>query len=181
MRPTYTLIVVATADGFIARTPGHSPAGWASPEEQALFFAEVDAADWGVMGRTTHEAAPRPDRRRIVLSTTAPVPAWRTPTQVWLDPATVTPDDLSALVAPVRGLRHGLILGGGRVHGWFHDHARIDRVLLTVEPVRFGDGLALFPGHDGPPEEVLDRLGYAAHKDCVLNAGGTRLIEFHPR
>ena len=32
----------------------------------ALFLAAVDAADWGVMGRTTHEAAFKPQRRRVV-------------------------------------------------------------------------------------------------------------------
>jgi dihydrofolate reductase len=67
--PRFTLLVAATADGFIAREPGHPPADWCSPEEQAVFLAAVDAADWGIMGRTTHEAAYKPFRRRIVTST----------------------------------------------------------------------------------------------------------------
>jgi len=181
MRARYTLIVVTTEDGFIARDPGHSPAGWASAEEQALFLAEVAAADWGILGRHTHQTADRPDRRRIVLSSAVAQPEWRRPTQVWLDPATVTPDDLPALVAPVRPLARGLILGGTRVHGWFHDHRRIDRVLLTVEPVAFGAGLPLFPGQTGPAEAVLDRLGYRAVSARALNAGGTRLVDLVPR
>jgi dihydrofolate reductase len=180
MRPVFTLLVVATADGFIARHPAHSPADWASPEEQSLFLAEVEAADWGIMGRRTHEAADKPHRRRIVFSTSAPQPVWRRPTQLWLDPAGRSCDDLAVLVAPVRPLRRVVILGGTSVHGWFHDAGRIDRVLLTVEPLTFGAGLTLFPGRSGPAEEVLARLGYRSVGECALNGRGTRLVTFVP-
>ena len=178
MQPEFTLIVVTTADGFIARDPGHSPAGWASAEEQALFFAEVEAADWGIMGRHTHQAADRPDRRRIVFSSALARPEWRRPTQLWLDPSGLNPDDLAALVAEVRPLRRGLILGGTRVHDWFHAAGRISRVMLTVEPVEFGAGLPLFTGQPGPAEEVLARLGYRLESERALNASGTRLLMF---
>lgn len=180
MRPRFTLLVVATADGFIARHPAHSPADWASPEEQALFLAEVDAADWSVMGRRTHEAADKPQRRRIVFSSAAPEPDWRRPTQLWLDPARLSPDDLAPLVASVRPMREALILGGTAVHGWFHAAGRIDRVLLTVEPVAFGAGLPVFPGERGPAAEVLARLGYRPDGMRVLNDRGTRLMTFLP-
>jgi dihydrofolate reductase len=180
MRPTFTLLVVTTSDGFIARHPAHSPADWASPEEQALFRSKVAAADWGIMGRRTHEAADRPDRRRIILSTSAPEPHWRRPTQLWLDPAGLTPDDLATLVAPVHPLRHGAILGGTAVHDWFHRAGRIDRVLLTVEPVSFGTGLTIFTGETGPAEEVLARHGYRRTEERVLNPAGTRLLTYLP-
>ena len=180
MRPIFTLVVVTTSDGFIARHPAHSPADWASPEEQVLFRAEVAAADWGIMGRHTHEAADRPDRRRIIFSSSAPEPHWRRPTQLWLDPARLTPDDLPALVAPVHPLRHGAILGGTAVHDWFHRAGRIDRVLLTVEPVTFGAGLTVFSGETGPAEEVLARLGYRLTEERRLNPAGTRLLTFLP-
>lgn len=180
MRPHFTLAVAATLDGFIARHPGHAPADWCSPEEQAVFLAEVDAADWSVMGRGTHEAADKPFRRRIVFSSSAPAPEWRRPTQLWLDPAGRAPDDLARLVAPIRPMRHGLILGGTAVHGWFHDAGRIDRVLLTVEPVSFGTGLTVFPGRSGPAEEVFAALGYRRGDERILNARGTRLLTYTP-
>jgi dihydrofolate reductase len=178
MRPEFTLAVAVTEDGFIARHPGHAPADWCSPEEQALFLAEVDAADWSVMGRGTHEAADKPHRRRIVFSSAAPEPEWRRPTQLWLDPAGRGPDDLARLVAPLRPMRRGLILGGTAVHGLFHDAGRIDRVLLTVEPVTFGAGLPVFPGHAGPAEAVLAALGYRLRDSRTLNARGTRLLTY---
>lgn len=178
-RPRFTLAVVTTADGFIARAPDDAPHLWASPEEQALFFADVAAADWAIMGRNTHVAAERPDRRRIVFSGAAPAATcvgqgdWRRSTQVWLDPEGITPGDLAGVVAGVHPLRNGLILGGTRVHDWFLKHGAIDIVHLTVEPVRFGAGLPLFSGQTGPAEDVLRGLGFACGTRRMLNAQGT--------
>lgn len=171
--PHFTLTVVTSADGFIARAPDDSPHLWASPEEQALFFADIAAADWAVMGRHTHILADRPDRRRIVFSTQGGSGQWARPGQVWIDPHALTPADLGPLVAAHHPLRHGLILGGTRVHDWFLAHDAIDRVHLTVEPVRFGAGLPLFSQHSGPAETVLAALGFGRQSTRALNAGGT--------
>jgi dihydrofolate reductase len=173
IRPTFTLTVVTSADGFIARAPDDAPQLWASPEEQALFFADVEAADWAVLGRHTHEAADRPDRRRIVFSTAGGAGAWRRPTQLWIDPALLAPADLAPLVAHLRPLGQGLILGGTRVHDWFLDHGAIDRVHLTVEPVTFGRGLPLFSRHAGPADRALAAAGFAKRSERALNATGT--------
>jgi dihydrofolate reductase len=176
-RPHFTLAVVASTDGYIARHSGHGPWEWASAEEQAIFLAEVAAADWAIMGRGTHEAAPRPDRRRIIFSASAPDPEWRQPTHLWLDPAPHTPDGLAALVAPVHPLRRGLILGATRVHDWFHAAGRIDRVLLTIEPVTFGTGIPVFTGMEGPADSTFARLGYRTLSERPLNATGTRFLD----
>lgn len=181
VRPRFTLLVVASADGFIARRPGHSPAAWASPEEQALFLATVDAADWAVMGRGTHQAAFRPHRRRIVFSGAVAEPEWRMPTHLWLDPAPLSPAGLAPLVAPVHGLRAGLILGGARVHDWFHAHRCIDAVALTVEPLRFGEGLSVFGDQVArDPLAAFVEKGYTPTGARALNAGGTRLVMLVP-
>ncbi len=172
--PAFTLAVVTSADGFIGRRPDEPPHLWASPEEQALFFADVAAADWSVMGRRTHEAADRPDRRRIVFSTAGGAGAWRRPTQLWIDPGALLPADLPGLVAGRHPLRRGLILGGTRVHDWFLGHASIARVHLTVEPVTFGTGLPLFSHAAGPAGDVLAAAGFRRRSSRTLNAGGTR-------
>ena len=180
-RPRFTLLVAATADGFIARAPGHAPAEWCSPEEQAVFLAAVDAADWGIVGRTTHEAAFKPWRRRIVFSSAAATPDWRTDTHLWLDPAGTTPDALAALVRGVHPLGEGLILGGTRVHDWFHAHGRIHAVRLTIEPVRFGAGLPVFSGDGaGDPVATFARRGYRVVGEERLNAAGARLVDLAP-
>ncbi len=63
----FTLTVATSADAFIARNPEDAPQNWASPEEQRLFFRDVEAADWAIMGRNTHLAAAKPHRRRIIF------------------------------------------------------------------------------------------------------------------
>jgi dihydrofolate reductase len=181
MPARFTLVVACTADGFIARAPGHAPHEWASPEEQAIFLAAVDAADWAVMGRATAEAAPKPWRRRVVFSGSAAEPAWRLPSQLWADPRGFTPDDLPGLVAAVRPMREALILGGTRVHDWFHAHGRIDAVTLTVEPVRFGGGVPLFSDHPGgDPVDAFERRGYAVTGSAPVNERGTVLVRLRP-
>jgi len=176
----FTLLVVATEDGFIARHPGHGPWDWASAEEQALFLAAVDRADWGVMGRGTHEAALKPHRRRIVFSRSAPEPEWRTPNHLWLDPARLSAAELPGLVAARHPMTQALVLGGTAVHDWFQAQGRLDRVVLTVEPIRFGTGLPIFsdqaPGEGA--EAAFIARGYGEISRQTLNAGGTLLIEY---
>jgi len=176
---TFTLTVVASRDGFIARAPDHPPQGWASAEEQVLFFRDIEAADWAIMGRHTHQAADRPERRRIVFSRR--LSGWQRPTQLWLDPEALTPADLPRLVARVHPLAHGLVLGGTAVHDWFLRHRAIDRVHLTIEPVEFGSGLPIFSGQQaGDPLEIFIRAGFALRSERVLNAAGTRYLQLEP-
>lgn len=179
--PRFSLLVVTSQDGFIARAPGHGPWEWASAEEQEIFFREVDAADWSVMGRGTHEAALKPERRRIIFSHQPDSPEWRLPNHLWLNPAGLTPDDLAALVDGNFPMREAVVLGGTPVHDWFHAHGRLDRVVLTVEPVRFGQGLPIFTGQrEGEAEVVFPARGYREICRRILNAQGTRLIEYVP-
>ena len=181
MRPVFTLTVVTSQDGFIARAIDDAPQSWASSEEQDLFFADVEAADWAIMGRHTHEAADRPERRRIVFSAAAGAGEWRRPTQLWLDPARLGSQDLADRVAHIRPMHTGLILGGTRVHVWFLGRRAIDRVHLTVEPVTFGVGLPMFTGHAGAPGAVLAAMGFERLCDRALNAAGTRHSVWQPK
>ena len=171
----FTLTVATSADGFISRSTDEPPQAWASAEEQTLFFRDVEAADWAIMGRNTHEAADRPQRRRIVFS--SKVAGWKRPTQLWLDPTNLTPRDLGELVGNVHPLTNGLILGGTRVHDWFLTHNAIDRVNLTVEPLRFETGLPIFSDQQGTdPVEIFAKKGFRIETDQRLNSAGTRYL-----
>ena len=171
----FTLTVVTSRDGFIARATDDAPQAWASAEEQVLFFRDVEAADWAIMGRHTHEAADKPDRRRIIFSTQ--VAGWQRPTQLWIDPRDMTADELAGLVAQVHPLDKGLILGGTQVHDWFLSHGRIDRVHLTIELVDFGAGLTVFTGEtETDPISVFTKRGFQVGSDDRLNTAGTRYV-----
>lgn len=172
-RPHFTLTVATSADGYIARTPTEPPQVWASPEEQSLFFGDIAAADWAIMGRNTHLAADRDDRRRIIFSTQ--MSGWRRENQIWIDPLGLMPSDLPQRVARVAPLERGLILGGTRVHDWFLHADAIDEVHHTVEPVTFGSGLPVFTEGEGQdPMEIIGRIGLVLMSDRRLNARGTR-------
>lgn len=128
------------------------------------------------MGRNTHEAADKPHRHRIVFSTSKH--GWQRPTQLWLDPETLTPKDLAARVRERRPLVNGLILGGTHVHDWFLAQDAIDTVHLTVEPVVFHDGLPIFSDQSGTdPLEVFTARGFHLTEDRLLNGAGTRYVE----
>ncbi|MXW87228.1 MAG: hypothetical protein F4103_11040 [Boseongicola sp. SB0673_bin_14] len=175
----FHLTVVVSEDGFIARSVGEPPQAWASAEEQERFFLDVEAADWSIMGRHTHEAADRPDRRRIVFS--SKVSGWKRPSQLWVDPERLTPRMLPEQVCEVHALARGLILGGTRVHDWFLAHRAIDRVHLTIEPVRFGSGLSVFSDtRSADPVAEFLRRGFEVTSEERLNSAGTRFLALKP-
>ena len=176
----FTLAVVTSCNGYIARTQHDTPQSWASSEEQVLFFQDVEAADWAIMGRNTHAAADKPNRRRIVFSTRQH--GWIRPNQLWINPSSHKPSDLPGLVSHVYPLRHGLILGGTWVHDWFLWHHAIDRVHLSIEPIDFDNGLSIFShqtSHD--PVEVFLQAGFKLSAEHRLNEIGTRYLEFERR
>lgn len=174
---TFTLTAVVSADGFIARRAGEHPGTWASAEEQARFLAEVARHDWGFMGRMTHETALRHDRRRVVFSRGAAGLDWRTAQHLWVDPAKVALDAILGALGPVRPPRRCIVLGGTSVHEWFLDRGLIDRIELTVEPLRFGAGLTLLSGQpEGDLTAELGLRGFVPGLPEVLNGQGTYLV-----
>lgn len=172
----FTLTVATSADGYISRSTDEPPQAWASLEEQALFFRDVEAADWAIMGRNTHQAADKPHRRRIIFSTSKQ--GWQRPTQFWVDPENLTPGDLAAQVGAVHPLTNGLILGGTRVHDWFLAQNAIDKVHLTIEPVVFASGLPIFTNQTSrDPLKSFTSVGFRITEDRPLNEAGTRYVE----
>lgn len=173
---TFTLTVATSADGFIARSIDEPPQVWASKEEQDLFFRDVEAADWAIMGRNTHLAADKPHRRRIIFSTT--MSGWQRPAQLWLDPTSIQVDHLAEAVGYKHRLSSGLILGGTRVHDWFLAHEAIHKVHLTIEPIYFDVGLPIFTGgQKESPCNIFLSHGFKIEKHTEINAHGTQYYE----
>ena len=121
-------------------------------------------------------SAPRRLPMRVIFSTRSE--GWQRPTQLWLDPAKVTPGDFAGLLNKVHPLRSGLILGGTRVHDWFLSQDAIHRIHLTVEPVTFGDGLPVFSDQQvSDPVEIFTSRGFVLQDQRRLNAAGTRFYD----
>lgn len=172
----FTLTVATSLNGLIARATDDTPQNWASPEEQVLFFRDVEAADWAIMGRNTHLAADKSERRRIIFSTRTD--GWQRPAQLWCDPTDLTPYDLAEQVRHVRPMQNGLILGGTRVHDWFLKHDAIHRVHLTIEPVTFVNGLPVFTNQNkSDPVSIFADRGFRVLSQTTLNDIGTEYFE----
>ncbi len=182
-KPIITLLAVTSLDGYIAKHSGHAPATWASPEEQDHFLTRMDQMDWSVMGRVTHEAAFRPNRKRVVFSTLPEKPEWRTENHLWLNPDGNIQD---TVMDQFVGASSVALLGGTRVHDWFLERNLIDVIELSVEPVVFGAGLPLF-WHDQWSgfqriDEIIPamaKLGFDVEGGVrALNMNGTKLMRF---
>lgn len=143
MTAEFLLLAVVSSDGFIARYPGDPPWAWASPEEQARFKETMAGAAWSVLGRITHETAPRPERKRIVFTTRVAGIAWLAPNHLGFSPSGATFDE-ALETAGVDG--RVAVLGGTRVHDFMLRIGRIDEVRLSIEPIGFGAGIPLFAG-----------------------------------
>jgi dihydrofolate reductase len=168
----FLLLAVVSSDGFIARHQGDPPSDWASPEEQARFRATMADAVWSVLGRITHETALRPERKRIVFTSTVKGVAWLTPNHLGFNPAGATFDEALETAKP-----DGLvaILGGTRVHDYMLEIGRVDEIRLSIEPVRFDEGLPMFTGVAwlGLDDHLARHGMVRAGEEKVLNAGGT--------
>jgi dihydrofolate reductase len=176
MQTAFTLTAVVSADGFIARRAGEHPGSWASAEEQARFLAEMPGYDWAFMGRTTHETAFRQDRRRVVFSSTATGLDWREATHLWLDPARAPFALVLAELSRIRPPHRCIVLGGAAVHDWFLDRDLIDRIDLTIEPLRFGEGLTFLTRQRGDAVAELASRGFVVVDQQRLNQLGTELL-----
>lgn len=177
--PSFTLVAVTSRDGYITGPDGEPPHLWASAEEQVLFADTVSALDWSFIGRRTHIAAWRPDRRRVVFSRSFRTPVWRHPSRLWVDPERVTLATILAALRPVHPPEHCGILGGVAVHDWFAARRLIDAADITVEPLTFGRGLPLFAQSAVPdPLAAMHELGLVETDVVTLNARGTRRHRF---
>jgi dihydrofolate reductase len=74
-----------------------------------------------------------------------------------------------------------IVLGGTTVHDWFLERDRIDRIELTIEPVRFGAGLPFLTGQQGDVTAELFARGFVLIEQQELNPQGTRLLVLAPR
>lgn len=163
MRPTLSVFIATSLDGFIARRNGDID--WLTAGEPAQgdfgYQAFFDTVDTLVMGRGTYEKVltfgqwPYDDRRLIVLSTrgTAVPPELAARVEVSALPP-------AQLVRQLEqdGARH-VYVDGGRTIQSFLRAGLLDELTITVIPILLGDGLPLF----GPLEGDVRLVHMSTH------------------
>ena len=170
-KPTVILLVAMSSDGFIAplnkeKLPSTS---WTSPEDKQFFTAQSKAIGTLIMGSKTFETIGRvlPGRRMIVMtSKPAHYAPYRDPNLVFTDesPEAIL-TDLSQ-----QGIRQVALCGGARIYQLFLQKNLVDKMLITVEPYVFNEGIKLFTGAIEAKFKLLAKT--------KLNEQGTLLLEY---
>lgn len=133
------MLAAITVDGKIARAADEF-SGWTSREDKRLFARTSREAGVVIMGRNTFATmpGPLPGRLNVVLSRLVPA----TP-QENVEWSAESPAQVLANLA-ARGYSTVVLGGGARTYRQFLDADLIDELWLTIEPLAFGAGVALF-------------------------------------
>ena len=134
------LLMAQTLDGKIARHSDHFP-DWTGRADKRLFVEITKAAGALVMGSKTFDTIGKPlaGRKNIVMT--------RNPRRVstW-DNLVYThqpPQDLLAALE-AEGYQEVVLAGGTRINSLFLRAGLIDELIVTITPMIFGTGIALF-------------------------------------
>jgi len=168
-----TVAMVTSLDG--KTTKGNKPGArsWASPEDQAIFQSQIAAHDCLVMGSTTYEEArpfmkPSADKLRIVLTRTPE--KFAEDVQPGLMFSSDSPQEIIKQAAN-DGHQSLLLVGGATTNARFFDAGLVDEILVTVEPLLFGDGMPLVT--------ALQKTIQLQLAECTrLNDQGTLLLRY---
>jgi dihydrofolate reductase len=152
------LVAVQSIDGCITRHEAGGAGGWASPEDQRHFNAELANHDCAVFGSGTYRTDRDLIRRRLrpellrMVMTGRPADAATEAVPGQLEFTDLSP---AALLADLgrRGRHRCALLGGERIYSRFLADDLVDELVLTVEPRLFGAGLRLV---DTPVDRLLE-------------------------
>lgn len=156
------IIAAVTADGFIARNPGHL-ADWTGKEDKKIFVRLTKEAGVMVMGSRTFATIGRalPGRRTIVYTSNP-----RTITAEGVETTDETPAKLAQRLKN-EGVKALAVCGGTTIYDLFIGAGLVDELYLTIVPVLFGRGVSLFSKEQDTRLSLLDSQ--------QLNAGSVLL------
>ncbi len=159
-----------TLDGKIATRAGEFTA-WTSKEDKVQLHRELDNADVVLIGNTTYKTAKKPLSKRNCIVLTRHLPKSVRPNEelFYCNPRKT---NLKTFIQKA-GYRTVAILGGTQTYTYCLEHGMMDEISLTVEPVVFGRGLAMFEAK----KAVLRHFRLASVKR--LNRKGSMLFRFY--
>ncbi|MDO8676036.1 MAG: dihydrofolate reductase [Candidatus Azambacteria bacterium] len=136
----FVAFVASSIDGRISLSEKTLPS-WTSKEDWKFFQHSLLRADAVVVGRNTYRAAAGRLRQRntFVISRRLAKMA-RRGNVTFVNPANV---DLAALFAKYKMVA---VLGSGAVYRFMLESRLLDEIFITIEPLIFGRGKAMFVG-----------------------------------
>lgn len=131
-------MMAISADGKIAKDKNQL-ANWTSPEDKKIFVAESKKHGVVMMGENTFNTFPSPLPKRLnVVFSENPKPNKDNVKYVSGEPQKVL-EELQSM-----GYTSALLGGGCYLNSLFLKNKLISEIILTVEPIIFGNGLPLF-------------------------------------
>jgi len=172
------LIAAISLDGFIAQHLDQPSTNWTSQEDKDHFHATTKQVGTIVMGKTTFSTIgfPLPKRLNIIYSNDSKQKLAEeyqlTAQQTSHDVLRVTRQEPAKLIKQLasEGVKQVAVCGGSSIYTQFMQSGLVDKVLLTIEPVIFGNGIKLFN------HSIEQRLKLIRSKK--LNQQGSLLVEY---
>jgi dihydrofolate reductase len=132
------IIAALSADGFIAKDNSEPSTKWTSKEDTKYFIERTKKAGVIIMGSRTFEtvgAKPLPGRRNIIYS--------RTKKYEGVETTDESPKELLARLGK-EGVSEVAIAGGSHIYTLFAEAKAVDKIIITIENIIFGEGVRLF-------------------------------------
>ena len=161
----FVAFVAASADGRISLTSKTLP-DWTSKEDQRFFRRALAGFEAFVVGRNTYQAAAANLRKRNTFVFSSQLGRMqKRGTVTFVNPSSVN------LVELFRNYQSVAILGGGMVYQAMLEKGLMDEIFVTVEPLVFGRGRAMFVGG-------RRTIGLRLLSAKRLNQKGTMLLHY---
>ena len=141
-----TLMMVMTADGFIAKNANQTSTDWTSSADKEIFIQRTKEAGVIIMGLTTYKTIGRPLPGRLNLIMTRE-PGIEESIPDKLEYTNTQPDQLLKELEE-RGFKEVILGGGTTINSLFLNAGLVDEIQITIEPLLFGGGLTLFKDLD---------------------------------
>jgi dihydrofolate reductase len=168
-----TLIAVQSIDGKTTKWGEPNIYTWTSKEDHDNFFSHIDSNNFIVMGSKTYDAAKSvirlaPNKITLVM-TKNPSRYSDDAIPGQLEFTSQTPEQI--IQAFKKSYSDLLLTGGAEINKLFFDAKLVNKIILTIEPVLFGDGTNLV-------ESFPFDISLELNSFKQLNKKGTLLLEY---
>jgi len=133
-----------TVDGKIAKSINDNSLNWTSLEDKKHFGEVTKQIGTVIMGSKTYEAMGQKalKNRKLIIMTSNPK---KYETKEGVEFFTGTPEELVKNLESA-GVDHVVLAGGARLNNSFMKDKLVDELLITVEPLIWGNGISIFEG-----------------------------------
>lgn len=140
------LLMAMTADGFIAKDENQTSMEWTSGADKKIFVEETKKHGVVIIGRKTFNTIGRPLPGRLtVVMTSNPELYKEKQKEGSLEFVQGSPAEILQMLEK-KGYKSAVLGGGAKTNAQFLKENLVDEILLTVEPVLFGNGVRVIEG-----------------------------------